>query len=158
MYRPIQSKRVCFGWKVWRRKPLKPCAASVLKLSRAKSLVLQARTEAANQHCFAHWHIFFLRMKAVLICMAIPFRCWPLVLDSRMRWQDVRISCCQVCCLDSARKKYRNVWMTSSNLPDWVNLLICRCVPIQAVCIPSSHFLLRPFLKQISCWLMRYLV
>ena len=36
-------------------------------------------------------------------------------------------------------------------LPDWVNLLICRCVPIQAVCIPSSHFLLRPFLKQISC-------
>ena len=55
------------------------------KLSRAKSLVLQARMEAANQHCFAHWHISFLRMKGVLICMAILFHCWPLVLDSRMR-------------------------------------------------------------------------
>ena len=42
-------------------------------------------TEAANQHCFAHWHISFLRMKVVLICMAILFHCWPLVLDSRMR-------------------------------------------------------------------------
>lgn len=27
----------------------------------------------------------FLRMKGVLICMAILFHCWPLVLDSRMR-------------------------------------------------------------------------
>ena len=50
---------------------MKPCAASVLKLSRAKSLVLQARMEAANQHCFAHWHISFLRMKVVLICMVM---------------------------------------------------------------------------------------
>lgn len=27
----------------------------------------------------------FCRMKVVLICMAILFHCWPLVLDSRMR-------------------------------------------------------------------------
>ena len=30
-------------------------------------------------------HIFFCGMKVVLICMAILFHCWPLVLDSRMR-------------------------------------------------------------------------
>lgn len=61
-YKSVQAysiKKSLLRLKGVEAKALKPCAASVLKLSRAKSLVLQARMEAANQHCFAHGTYLF---------------------------------------------------------------------------------------------------
>lgn len=41
--------------------------------------------------------------------------------------------------------------MRSLNSPDLANLLICRCVLTQAVCIPSWHFPSQPFWRPTSC-------